>query len=106
MTRAKELLIVFGNAQTLTLDSYWRAFYQLCLRNECYVGPPVAADGDEDFVASAQAVSRMEMEYRARKAETNGSSLAKEGKDETGKAGKELEVTVGRMVSMLDEGED
>ncbi|GAA5833572.1 hypothetical protein JCM5353_000835 [Sporobolomyces roseus] len=103
MTRAKELLIVTGNAQTLTLDSYWRAFYQLCVRNKCYVGPPVTSDGDEDLVASAQAVSRMEMEYRARKDETNETSRG-EGGDENGR--KELEVTVGRMVSMLDEGED
>ncbi|GAA6010473.1 hypothetical protein JCM11491_006955 [Sporobolomyces phaffii] len=102
MTRAKELLIVVGNAHTLTVDPYWRAFYHLCVRNECYVGPPVAASehdrraeaaGDADVASAALAVSKLEMDHRARRA--------------TGDAdAREIDITVGRMVTLLDEGED
>ncbi|GAA5898780.1 DEAD/DEAH box helicase family protein [Sporobolomyces salmoneus] len=96
MTRAKELLIVVGNAQTLTVDPYWRAFYQLCVRNDCFVGPAVTfPQEDQDLSSTAQAVSKMEMEYRAKK-ERDG------GEDEE----REIDVTVGRMVTLLDEGED
>ncbi|GAA5946687.1 hypothetical protein JCM3765_000349 [Sporobolomyces pararoseus] len=95
MTRAKELLIVVGNAQTLTVDPYWRAFYHLCLRNDCYVGPEVSFQQEkEDLSSSAQAVSKMEMDYRTRK-------NRHEGDDE-----REIDITVGRMVTLLDEGED
>lgn len=97
MTRAKELLIVVGNAQTLTVDPYWRAFYQLCIRNDCFVGPAVTFQPNaEDLSSTAQAVSKMEMEYRARK------------EREEGDAEREVDmtVTVGRMVTLLDEGED
>ncbi|GAA5938319.1 uncharacterized protein JCM15063_000700 [Sporobolomyces koalae] len=94
MTRAKELLIVLGNAHTLTLDPYWRAFYHLCVRNQCYRGPPVKTlSGEEDFAASASVVSRMEREYRAN---------ARSGRDE----GTEMDITVGRMVNLLDEESD
>jgi helicase MOV-10 len=95
MTRAKELLIVVGNAQTLTVDPYWRAFYHLCLRNDCYVGPEVVfQQKDEDLSSTAQAVSKMEMEYRAKKNRHEGDNA------------REIDITVGRMVTLLDEGED
>ncbi|KAM0788175.1 hypothetical protein ACM66B_001336 [Microbotryomycetes sp. NB124-2] len=41
MTRAKELLIVVGNPNTLTIDPHWLAFYYFCVRNQCYVGEPI-----------------------------------------------------------------
>lgn len=65
-TRAKELMIVIGNPQTLTvrlyaysrvpsarrtpsdlalatqMDPYWLSFYHFCVRNGCYSGPPLA----------------------------------------------------------------
>lgn len=98
MTRAKELLIVVGNAQTLTIDPYWRAFYHLCLRNDCYEGPAVKFEHEQadDLSSAAQAVSRMEMDYRAR---------AKKTRDEVDEA-REIDISVGRMVTLLDEGED
>ncbi|GAA5869299.1 hypothetical protein JCM16303_000420 [Sporobolomyces ruberrimus] len=98
ITRAKELLIVVGNAQTLTIDPYWRAFYHLCLRNDCYEGPAVKLEREQagDLSSAAQAVSRMEMDYRAR---------AQKTRDEVDEA-REIDISVGRMVTLLDEGED
>lgn len=37
ITRAKELLIVVGNANLLARDPYWKAFLQFTLRNHLYV---------------------------------------------------------------------
>ncbi|GAA6027874.1 hypothetical protein JCM8097_001759 [Rhodosporidiobolus ruineniae] len=65
MTRAKELLVVVGNAETLTMDPYWKAFYRLCLRNRCYVGPPVQNGGANEL---GHAVSKLEADYARRRA--------------------------------------
>ena len=39
ITRAKELLIVVGNANLLKGDPYWNGFLQIMLRNNLYRGP-------------------------------------------------------------------
>lgn len=49
LTRPKELLIVVGNAETLTVDPYWRSFYHFTRRMGVYEGPPVL--GLEESVA-------------------------------------------------------
>ncbi|KAG0152337.1 hypothetical protein CROQUDRAFT_649720, partial [Cronartium quercuum f. sp. fusiforme G11] len=49
MTRAKELMIVVGNASTLTVDPHWRSFYHFTRRMGAYEGEPV--EGLEDSVA-------------------------------------------------------
>lgn len=39
ITRAKELLVVIGNANLLKEDTYWNNFLQVALRNNLYTGP-------------------------------------------------------------------
>ncbi|KAK4050123.1 hypothetical protein OIV83_003694 [Microbotryomycetes sp. JL201] len=52
MTRAKELLIVVGNPNTLTIDPHWLAFYHFCIRNQCYVGDPISRSGSTHLNSS------------------------------------------------------
>lgn len=82
MTRAKELLVVVGNAATLTIDPNWRSFYnvrrflcfrsratemtdgverQYTVRNRAYEGRPV--QGLEDASGAAD-ISRLEESLR------------------------------------------
>ncbi|EGF97190.1 uncharacterized protein MELLADRAFT_70149 [Melampsora larici-populina 98AG31] len=46
LTRPKELLIVVGNAETLTVDPYWRSFYHFTRRMGVYEGAPVLGLGE------------------------------------------------------------
>lgn len=41
ITRAKELLVVVGNANLLKGDPYWNGFLQVMLRNKLYCGPEI-----------------------------------------------------------------
>lgn len=41
ITRAKELLVVVGNANLLKADPFWNGFLQVMLRNGLYKGPKV-----------------------------------------------------------------
>ena len=43
ITRAKELLVVIGNASILQQDPFWRSFLQFALRNRLWVGFPLRA---------------------------------------------------------------
>ncbi|BGP46894.1 hypothetical protein JCM10450v2_002745 [Rhodotorula kratochvilovae] len=103
MTRAKELLIVVGNAETLTRDPWWLAFYRLCVRNHCYLGPPVSAASAHE---AGHAVSRLEQQYHA---ERSGSLSPgqNEGDGDDGRDGEEgqedrdraFDILIGRLVS-------
>ncbi|GAA5910926.1 hypothetical protein JCM8208_006689 [Rhodotorula glutinis] len=108
MTRAKELLIVVGNAETLTRDPWWLAFYRLCVRNHCYVGPPVSAASAHE---AGHAVSRLEQQYHAersgsmspasvRRDEDGGEGVeekdGEEGREEKDRA---FDILIGRLVS-------
>ncbi|GAA5858396.1 hypothetical protein JCM1840_001183 [Sporobolomyces johnsonii] len=119
MTRAKELLVVVGNADTLVTDPYWRAFYNLCLRNRCYVGAPVASASATE---AGQAVSKLEQAYRAERSRAAGAGAggpngagggggggrdAGGGEDEEQKdKEREFDVLVGRLVSQLNEDDE
>ncbi|GAA6057525.1 hypothetical protein JCM3770_000567 [Rhodotorula araucariae] len=103
MTRAKELLIVVGNAETLTRDPWWLAFYRLCVRNHCYVGPPVTAASAHE---AGHAVSRLEQQYHAERsgnlspgqndAEGDDGRGGEEGQEDRDKA---FDILIGRLVS-------
>ncbi|GAA6058655.1 hypothetical protein JCM10212_004066 [Sporobolomyces blumeae] len=116
MTRAKELLLVVGNAQTLCVDPNWRSFYHLCVRNRAFVGPPIVPGSSSgrvgpstDETVAFEAVSKLEMDYRARgrgqhrrgDGRDGGNAFVDEEEEDGG-----IEVRIGRMVSHLGEGED
>ncbi|GAA5934856.1 hypothetical protein JCM3775_001658 [Rhodotorula graminis] len=108
MTRAKELLIVVGNAETLARDPWWLAFYRLCVRNHCYVGPPVSAASAHE---AGHAVSRLEQQYHAeRSGSMSPASVRRDedggegGEEEDGERGREdkdraFDILIGRLVS-------
>lgn len=91
MTRAKELLIVVGNPITLCLDNVWLSFYYFCRRNECYTGVPF--DYSEDESSGAQAVSKLEMEWHARRRSEEGDERPKKEREDS-----EFDLLVGRIV--------
>ncbi|GAA5852569.1 hypothetical protein JCM8547_002548 [Rhodosporidiobolus lusitaniae] len=115
MTRAKELLIVIGNSETLTLDPYFKAFYRLCLRNRCYVGPLVSHPGANEL---GHAVSRLEAEYVRQgpvSAKTKGAEQnekrenGEEGEEQAGpgeEESKAFDILIGRLASQLVNGEE
>jgi superfamily I DNA and/or RNA helicase len=41
ITRAKELLVIIGNADLLRNDTHWDNLLQVMMRNNLYTGPPV-----------------------------------------------------------------
>lgn len=111
MTRAKELLIVVGNPQILTvspslplpwrlsqflirpkneqLDPWWLSFYRFCVRNKCYTGTPIERHQSE--TSGAEGISRLEEVYRLKR----------------GGGGDDLDLLVGRMArEMLKEQDD
>ena len=51
ITRAKELLVVVGNANLLKSDPYWKSFLQFCLRNKLYVGPDLEIEEDGNYIS-------------------------------------------------------
>lgn len=57
ITRARELLIVVGNGETLKKDPYWRSFLQFVLRHGLYNGPPLEVEMDGNYI------SRLESKY-------------------------------------------
>ncbi|SGY48952.1 BQ5605_C001g00719 [Microbotryum silenes-dioicae] len=111
MTRAKELLIVIGNPNTLLVDSDWAAFYQFCRRNDAYVGVPIEGHSRiDDIAASAQAVSKLEQQWHA--THQNGSTPVRNGSyaDANGEKVEEdqfrhIDLLVGRMASVTLERE-
>ena len=48
LTRAKEVLVVVGNHDTLCLDPLWLQFYMFARRNSAFVGPPLRNSAQED----------------------------------------------------------
>lgn len=44
ITRAKELLVVIGNADLLKGDVHWKGFLQVMLRHNLYVGPTLRVE--------------------------------------------------------------
>ncbi|KAK0463235.1 helicase MOV-10 [Desarmillaria tabescens] len=57
ITRAKELLIVIGNAELMGRDPYWKHFLQFALRNKLYVGPDLNIEIDGNYISRLE--SRM-----------------------------------------------
>ncbi|KAJ7222278.1 AAA domain-containing protein [Mycena pura] len=51
ITRAKELLVVIGNASILQQDPFWRSFLQFALRNKLYAGPPLELELDGNYIS-------------------------------------------------------
>ncbi|KAJ7431230.1 P-loop containing nucleoside triphosphate hydrolase protein [Mycena latifolia] len=51
ITRAKELLVVIGNAAILQQDPFWRSFLQFTLRNKLYSGPTLDLELDGNYVS-------------------------------------------------------
>ncbi|KAJ7855002.1 P-loop containing nucleoside triphosphate hydrolase protein [Mycena olivaceomarginata] len=51
ITRAKELLIVIGNAKILQQDPFWRSFLQFTLRNKLYSGPTLDLELDGNYIS-------------------------------------------------------
>ncbi|KAJ7160946.1 P-loop containing nucleoside triphosphate hydrolase protein [Mycena filopes] len=51
ITRAKELLVVIGNATVLQQDPFWRSFLQFTLRNKLYSGPPLDLELDGNYTS-------------------------------------------------------
>ncbi|PBK71878.1 P-loop containing nucleoside triphosphate hydrolase protein [Armillaria solidipes] len=51
ITRAKELLIVIGNAELMGQDPYWIHFLQFTLRNKLYVGPDLNIEIDGNYIS-------------------------------------------------------
>ncbi|KAJ7042792.1 P-loop containing nucleoside triphosphate hydrolase protein [Mycena alexandri] len=51
ITRAKELLVVIGNATILQQDPFWRSFLQFTLRNKLYSGPPLHLELDGNYIS-------------------------------------------------------
>ncbi|GAA5945101.1 hypothetical protein JCM1841_005712 [Sporobolomyces salmonicolor] len=95
-------------------DPYWRAFYNLCLRNRCYVGAPVASASATE---AGQAVSKLEQAYHATSADGGPNDRAPgrgrggdgggAGRDEDQKdQEREFDVLVGRLVSQLNEDDE
>lgn len=121
MTRAKELLMIVGNAQTLTVrtglsslsetpadcrrhlqaDPWWLAFYRLCVRNNCYVGPPLASPAANE---AGHAVSKLEQRYHAERSSRNSPALSPgangepDGDDRQAQE-KAFDILIGRLVS-------
>lgn len=62
LTRAKEVLIVVGNAEMLSLDPNWRTFLNFCTRNGGFSGSPPAALTERD---GPELISRLEVAWRA-----------------------------------------
>ncbi|KAK4687921.1 hypothetical protein P7C73_g2188, partial [Tremellales sp. Uapishka_1] len=57
ITRAKELLVVVGNANLLKGDPSWNGFLQVMLRNKCYKGPLLEMECTTDYVSRLEQVS-------------------------------------------------
>jgi hypothetical protein len=55
-TRAKELLIIIGHAETLYEDAYWKAMIQFAARRGCFKGKSPAKEGE----AGPGGISRLE----------------------------------------------
>ncbi|KAK0476087.1 AAA domain-containing protein [Armillaria novae-zelandiae] len=51
ITRAKELLVVIGNAELMGRDPYWKHFLQFALRNKLYVGPDLNIEIDGNYIS-------------------------------------------------------
>ncbi|KAJ7153558.1 P-loop containing nucleoside triphosphate hydrolase protein [Mycena crocata] len=51
ITRAKELLVVIGNATILQQDPFWRSFLQFALRNKLYLGPMLDLELDGNYIS-------------------------------------------------------
>ncbi|BGP06863.1 hypothetical protein JCM10049v2_002691 [Rhodotorula toruloides] len=101
MTRAKELLVIVGNAHTLTADPWWLAFYRLCVRNNCYVGPPLANPAAKE---AGHAVSKLEQRYHAERSSRNSPALSpgangKADGDDRQAQDKAFDILIGRLVS-------
>ncbi|KAF8298246.1 P-loop containing nucleoside triphosphate hydrolase protein [Clavulina sp. PMI_390] len=64
LTRAKELLIVVGNADVLRVDPWWKLLLTFAMRNNAYVGPPIPSIDR----ASVDAFSRLEEEWNLKHA--------------------------------------
>lgn len=65
MTRAKELLLVVGNAETLMVDPNWRSFYLFCVRNGAYQGPKIGLGMGRGLSDGAENISRLEERFRS-----------------------------------------
>lgn len=61
MTRAKELLLVFGHIPTLVQCPFWASYVRFALRRGAYRGPAAEDMGLTDDPASG--ISRLEHEY-------------------------------------------
>lgn len=56
ITRAKELLIVIGNAQLMGQDPYWKGFLQFALRNKLYIGPDLNIEMDGNYISRLESM--------------------------------------------------
>jgi len=55
ITRAKELLVIVGNADLLSKrDPYWKGFLQFALRHKFYEGPELPLKKDGDFISKLE----------------------------------------------------
>ncbi|KAM0751330.1 P-loop containing nucleoside triphosphate hydrolase protein [Meredithblackwellia eburnea MCA 4105] len=97
MTRAKELLVVVGNAKILVRDPIWLALYRFCKRNGCYTGLKIE---DPDQTGGAEGISRLEETWRRenRRSQAGGTG---DGEREA-----DWDVLVGSMVRVAGEGSD
>lgn len=74
LTRAKALLIVIGNPETLGKNHFWRKFIQLCCRNKASVGkvpnwvlqkgatPPESEEDDDEAVRFEEMINGFDVE--------------------------------------------
>ncbi|KAH6904502.1 helicase MOV-10 [Coprinopsis sp. MPI-PUGE-AT-0042] len=84
ITRAKELLVVVGNANLLKSDPYWKSFLQFCLRNKLYAGPDVEIEEDGNYI------SRLESEMLGNIEGSTENELEKQGIYVAGEVAREV----------------
>lgn len=61
ITRAKELLVVVGNAGLLSKDPYWKGFLQFAIRNGLYVGPELKIEIDGAWISRLEYVEPFQL---------------------------------------------
>lgn len=86
------------------MDPWWLAFYRLCIRNDCYVGPPVTSHAAHE---AGHAVSRLEQQYHAERSASASPALRQGQSDDDGTASplkatsdeRAFDILIGRLVS-------
>lgn len=80
LTRAKSLLIIVGNPETLQKDALWRKFINFCSQNNAFAGEPFKQKTLTDV--EAESVEKLTNAFNQLKADAEETETEDEDEDE------------------------